>query len=83
MLPSIVSDLRSTFGDHMQENVPLSSYTAARIGGPADVLVFVHSADELAQAAEKLWNLDVPFLLLGGGSNVLVSDKGVRAGRGW
>jgi UDP-N-acetylmuramate dehydrogenase len=79
MLPSIVSDLRSTFGDHMQENVPLSSYTAARIGGPADVLVFVHSADELAQAAEKLWNLDVPFLLLGGGSNVLVSDKGVRA----
>ena len=37
MHPSIVSDLRSTFGDHMQENMPLSGYTAARIGGPADI----------------------------------------------
>ncbi len=73
-----ISDLRTTFGDHLQENVPLSSYTAARIGGPADVLIFVHSADELAQAAEKLWKLDLPFILLGGGSNVLVSDKGFR-----
>ncbi len=78
MQPSILSDLRSTFADHMQENVPLSSYTAARIGGPADVLLFVHSADELANAADRLWNLDVPFILLGSGSNVLVSDKGVR-----
>jgi len=78
MQPSILSDLRSTFGDHMQENVPLSSYTAARIGGPADVMIFVHSADELANAANKLWKLEIPFILLGGGSNVLVSDKGVR-----
>jgi UDP-N-acetylmuramate dehydrogenase len=78
MQPSILSDLRSTFGDRLQENVPLSGYTAARIGGPADALVFVHSADELSQAAEKLWKMDVPFLLLGSGSNVLVGDKGVR-----
>jgi UDP-N-acetylmuramate dehydrogenase len=78
MQPSILSDLCSTFGDRLQENVPLSGYTAARIGGPADALVFVRSADELSDAAEKLWKMDVPFLLLGGGSNVLVSDKGVR-----
>jgi UDP-N-acetylmuramate dehydrogenase len=78
MQPSILSDLRSTFGESLQENVPLSGYTAARIGGPADALVFARSANELAFAAEKLWNMDVPFLLLGGGSNVLVSDKGVR-----
>ena len=78
MEPSTLSDLRSTFGDHLQENVPLSSYTAARIGGPADVMVFAYSADELAAAADRLWKLDVPFILLGGGSNVLVSDKGVR-----
>ena len=78
MQPSNFSDLRSTFGDRLRENVPLSSYTAARIGGPADAMVFVRSADELAEAAEKLWKMDVPYLLLGGGSNVLVSDKGVR-----
>ncbi len=53
MNPASLSELRSTFGDRMQENVPLSGYTAARIGGPADVLVFVRTADELVQAAEK------------------------------
>ncbi len=78
MRPSTISSLRSTFGDQMRENVPLSSYTAARIGGPADVILFAHSADELANAAKKLWEMDVPFIILGSGSNVLVSDKGVR-----
>ncbi len=78
MNPVVLETLRSTFGDRLQANVLLSGYTAARIGGPADALVFVRSADELAQAAEKLWEMDVPILLLGGGSNVLVSDKGVR-----
>ncbi len=78
MQPDTLSDLRSTFGNHLQENIPLSNYTAARIGGPADVLVFVYSTRELSQAIEKLWELNVPFTLLGGGSNVLVSDKGVR-----
>ena len=78
MQPSILSDLRTTFGDRLQENVSLSSYTAARIGGPADLLVFARSADELSQAAETLWTMDVPFLLIGGGANVLISDKGVR-----
>jgi UDP-N-acetylmuramate dehydrogenase len=78
MQPSYLKDLRSTFGERLQENVPLSGYTAARIGGLADALVLVHSADELAFAAEKFWKQDMPFLLLGGGSNVLVSDNGVR-----
>jgi len=78
MQPSILTELRSTFGDRLRENVPLSGYTVARIGGPADVLVIINTASELAQTAEKLWGQDIPFFLLGGGSNVLVSDKGVR-----
>jgi UDP-N-acetylmuramate dehydrogenase len=78
MNPDSLSELRATFGERMQENVPLSSYTAARIGGPADVLVFVRKADELVQAAKQLWKMDMSFTLLGGGSNVLVSDRGVR-----
>jgi UDP-N-acetylmuramate dehydrogenase len=76
--PASLSELRTIFGDRMQENAPLSGYTAARIGGPADVLVFVRKTDELVQAAGKLWKMEVPFILLGGGSNVLVSDRGVR-----
>jgi UDP-N-acetylmuramate dehydrogenase len=73
-----LATLRTLFGDRMQENDRLSSYTSARIGGPADALIFVYNASELARAAEELWKLGVPFVLLGGGSNVLVSDRGVR-----
>jgi UDP-N-acetylmuramate dehydrogenase len=78
MNPASLAELRATFGNRMQENAPLSGYSAARIGGPADALVLVRKADELMQAAEMLWKMEVPFILLGGGSNVLVSDQGVR-----
>jgi len=70
--------LRAAFGERLQENVSLAPYTSARIGGPADVLISVSSADEIADSVSRLWKLDVPYVLLGGGSNVLVSDKGVR-----
>lgn len=73
-----VAALRQTFGERLQENVSLAPFTSARIGGPADVLVTVNSADELAEAAARLWEMEIPFKLLGGGSNVLVSDQGVR-----
>jgi UDP-N-acetylmuramate dehydrogenase len=78
MQANIFNELRSTFYDRLQENVPLSGYTVARLGGPADLLIIVRSAEELVLVAEKLWEADIPFVLLGGGSNVLVSDKGVR-----
>ncbi len=70
--------LRATFGDRLQENVRLAPYTSARIGGPADYLIEVRSAGELAAAAQSLWDAGAPFWVLGGGSNVLVSDRGVR-----
>lgn len=78
METAVLSALREVFADRVQEHVPLSGFTSARIGGPADILLAVRSADELAQAAQRLWDLDAPFLVLGGGSNTLVSDKGVR-----
>lgn len=70
--------LRSAFGERLRENEPLARYTSARIGGQADALLRVASADDLAAAAKALWNLDVPFIVLGGGSNMLISDAGVR-----
>jgi len=71
--------LRAAFGDRLQENVSLAPYTSARIGGLADALITVTSADELAETVSQLWEMDVPYVMLGGGSNVLVSDRGVRA----
>jgi len=73
-----VDVLRLHFGDAVQENVLLAPYTSARIGGPADVLVTVKSADELADVMKVIWEQEISYYILGGGSNVLVSDKGVR-----
>jgi len=70
--------LYAKLGDMVKENVSLAPYTSARIGGPADVLVTADSADELARIVKLLWKLDQDYIMLGGGSNVLVSDKGVR-----
>jgi UDP-N-acetylmuramate dehydrogenase len=70
--------LYARLGDKVRENVPLGPYTSARIGGPADVLITADSADELARIIKLLWKLDLDFITLGGGSNVLVSDRGVR-----
>jgi UDP-N-acetylmuramate dehydrogenase len=75
---SWLAALRDLFGDKLQENVSLAAYTSARIGGLADALVTVKSADELAETVTRLWGMRVPYVLLGGGSNVLVSDRGVR-----
>ena len=73
-----VDVLRLHFGVAVQENVSLAPYTSARIGGPADALVTVKSADEFADVMKVIWEQGLPFVILGGGSNVLVSDKGVR-----
>ncbi|MBL8091308.1 MAG: FAD-binding protein, partial [Anaerolineales bacterium] len=69
---SALEILRPQFGNAVQENVSLAPYTSARIGGPADVLVTVKSKDELANAIELIWKNDLPYTILGGGSNVLV-----------
>jgi UDP-N-acetylmuramate dehydrogenase len=70
--------LREHFGEKARENASLAAYTSARIGGPADLLVTVSSADELADAVAICWREAIAFTLLGGGSNLLVSDKGLR-----
>lgn len=73
-----IEQFRRLFGERLQENALLARFTSARIGGPADALVVVNSAEELGEAALALWGLEQSFIVLGGGSNVLVSDAGVR-----
>ena len=59
-------------------NEPLRRYTAWKIGGPADALLEPGSVEELIGAVEKARENDVPVTLLGGGTNVLVLDGGIR-----
>lgn len=65
------------FGERFKVDEPLSKYTSARVGGPAELLVIAHSADELRQAAELAQAQGVPYFVMGGGSNILVADVGV------
>jgi UDP-N-acetylmuramate dehydrogenase len=57
---------------------PLKRYTAWKIGGPADALLEPRSVDELIEATERAGEHDVPVTILGGGTNVLVRDGGIR-----
>jgi UDP-N-acetylmuramate--alanine ligase len=70
--------LRRQFGSRMQEEVPLGRLTTAKVGGLADALVEAADADELAQTAQWLWQEEIPFFVLGSGSNTLIADAGCR-----
>ncbi len=70
--------LRQTFGERLQQDVTLERYTSARVGGKADALLVANTANDLADLVQRLCQLNVPFHVLGGGSNVLISDKGIR-----
>ena len=72
------SALREAFGERLRANVPLDALTTFRVGGPADWLVETRNSDEVLTALQAARASDVPVTLLGGGSNVLVSDDGIR-----
>ena len=57
---------------------PLRRYTAWKIGGPADALLEPKSVDELVTAVQEAGRNGVPVTVLGGGTNVLVRDGGIR-----
>ena len=57
---------------------PLKRYTAWKIGGPADALLEPTSVEELIEAVQKAREHGVPVTVLGGGTNVLVRDGGIR-----
>ncbi|HJW90121.1 MAG TPA: UDP-N-acetylmuramate dehydrogenase [Anaerolineales bacterium] len=73
-----LQSLQAAFGERLQLNVPLARFTSARVGGLAAAFIPADSRHSLAQMAMNLWKLDMPFMILGGGSNVLVSDAGFR-----
>lgn len=57
---------------------PLANHTYFKIGGPADALFEAAKSADLIQAVQLCLNHQVPYFVLGGGSNILVGDKGFR-----
>lgn len=63
---------------NFKKDCPIAPYTTFRIGGNADLLCIVNSLPELHDTIIASQTYNIPFKVLGGGSNVLVSDKGFR-----
>lgn len=57
---------------------PMSRHTTFKIGGPADCLLFPASVEEVTEIFKQIHAWDMPFTVLGNGSNVLVLDRGIR-----
>lgn len=70
--------LAPRFGERALAGEPLARHTSYRIGGPADLLVRPDTAEELALILREAREAGVAVTLLGGGSNMLVGDGGVR-----
>lgn len=59
-------------------NEPMSAHTTFKIGGAADILITVKSIEELQTAVNACKASDIPVMILGNGSNLLVSDDGIE-----
>jgi len=62
----------------MCRNEPMSLHTSFRIGGPADLYAVAASAQELVEFVSLARERDIPYLVIGRGTNILVADKGIR-----
>ncbi len=73
-----IDDIRKFFRGRIALSEPLSKYTSFRIGGPADYFLEPADRDDVVRLVSYLQRQQLPFVLLGKGSNMLVSDEGIR-----
>ncbi|MBI5409025.1 MAG: UDP-N-acetylmuramate dehydrogenase [Nitrospirae bacterium] len=69
---------RGIFKGEMKFDEPMSAHTSLRIGGPADVMVFPEDPVSLKNVLLAAKKENIPVFILGGGTNLLVSDEGIE-----
>src|SRR5262249_18710616 len=73
------SRLEEQFGrERVGRNVPLSVFTTFRVGGPAEWFVEPRGSDEIVAALDIARDSGIAVTILGGGSNVLIADSGIK-----
>jgi len=77
-MKALEGELRAKFGERIRAAMPLADLTSFRIGGPADLFVNVEDETELMHAKAAAYRAGVPCFCLGAGTNLLVSDRGMR-----
>jgi len=75
---SINSSFEKYFGANVKFNEPLAPYLAYGVGGPADILAFPRTEEDLLWISEQAKHFGVPVTIVGTGTNLLVLDGGIR-----
>lgn len=78
MIESIVQEMRTALRGEVLTSEPMSRHTTWRIGGPADLFVQPQDRDDLLVALRVLQQAQMPWQVIGNGSNLLVGDGGIR-----
>ena len=73
-----ISEIRKIFKGKISLNEPLARFTTFRIGGVADYYVEPADAEDVLNMVNYLTKQGVPFYVMGNGSNILISDEGIR-----
>lgn len=74
----IIFNLAEILGCEARRNEPMSKHTSFKIGGNADAYIKVNNLSKLSAILKECQTSDVDYMLLGNGSNLLVSDDGIR-----
>ena len=74
----IIFDLAKILGCEARKDEPLSRHTTFKIGGCADTYVRATSVSKLSAIIRECVEADVDYIIIGNGSNILVSDEGYR-----
>jgi UDP-N-acetylmuramate dehydrogenase len=77
-MTDVVDALSARFGERLRVDAPLAPLTTFKVGGVADALLETQSADEIVEAIAISHAAGMPVTILGGGSNVLIGDRGIR-----
>ncbi len=78
VMATVVDKLKQQFGSQFRLDEPLAKHVNFRIGGPAKYFVEARQTSELIEATRLANDLALPYFVLGGGSNTLVSDNGYQ-----
>lgn len=78
-MENLIQELKERLGEEgLKLQEPMKEHTTFRVGGPADFFIQPKDTEELKDAIQILENHQVPVMVIGNGSNLLVRDKGIR-----
>lgn len=75
----LINRLNSILGEKkVLINELMSNHTSFKIGGPADIMILPDSSDQIEEVMKYFVSSNIPYMVMGNGTNLLVSDKGIR-----